>query len=114
MRSKTSLGSSCEVAQSCGVSFVNCLYLVPLIIDQNFCTTCATSNQIGPKGWKLPPSAGRVPVESDRWPVEAVPEASGRIDPPPHNLDAKREHKKKRIKAAATGRHSLCNANHAT
>ena len=47
MRSKTLLGSSREVAQGCGVSFVNCLYLVPLIIDQNFCATCATSIQTG-------------------------------------------------------------------
>ena len=44
--SKASLGSSREVAQGCGVSFVNCLYLVPLIIGQNF---CATSNQTGPE-----------------------------------------------------------------
>ena len=49
MRSKTSLGSSREVAQGCGVSFVNYLYLVPLIIDQNFYTTCATTNQTGPR-----------------------------------------------------------------
>ena len=41
MRSKASLGSSREVAQGCGVSFINCLYLVPLIIGQNFCATCA-------------------------------------------------------------------------
>ena len=34
-----------EIAQGCGVSFINCLYLVPLIIGQNFCTTCATSNK---------------------------------------------------------------------
>src|SRR6185503_11736799 len=46
VRSKTSLGSSREVAQGCGVSFINCLYLVPLIIGQNF---CATSNQTGPR-----------------------------------------------------------------
>jgi len=45
MWSKASLDSSREVAQGCGVSFVNCLYLVPLIIGQNF---CATSNQTGP------------------------------------------------------------------
>ena len=45
MRSKASLDSSREVAQGCGVSFVNYFYLVPLIIGQNF---CATSNQTGP------------------------------------------------------------------
>ena len=45
MRSKTSLSWSREVAQSCGVSFVNLLYLVPLIIDQNFCGTLATANR---------------------------------------------------------------------
>ena len=45
MRSNASLGSSREVAQGCGVSCVNCLYLVPLIIGQNF---CATSNQTEP------------------------------------------------------------------
>ena len=49
-RSKASLGSSREAAQDCRVSFVNCLYLVPLIIAQNFCATCcATSNQTGSK-----------------------------------------------------------------
>ena len=48
MRSKASLGSSREVVQGCGVSFTNCLYLVPLIISQNFCTTHATTNQTGP------------------------------------------------------------------
>ena len=47
MRSKASLGSSREVAQGCGVSFVNCLYLVPLIIDQNFCATFTATNQTG-------------------------------------------------------------------
>ena len=49
MRSKASLGSSREVVQGCGVSFINCLYLVPLIIDQNFCATHATINQTGPR-----------------------------------------------------------------
>ena len=49
MGSKASLGSSREIAQGCGVSFVNCLYLVPLIIGQNFCATCATHNQTGPE-----------------------------------------------------------------
>ena len=43
MRSKTSLDSSHEVAHGYGVNFINCLYLIPLIINQNF---CATSNQI--------------------------------------------------------------------
>ena len=50
VRLNASLGSSREVAQNCGVSFVNWLYLVPLIIGQNFYTTCATSNQTGAKG----------------------------------------------------------------
>jgi hypothetical protein len=45
VRSKVLLRSSREVAQSCGVSFVNYLYLVLLIIDQFFFITCATSNQ---------------------------------------------------------------------
>ena len=45
MRSKVSLGSSREIAQGCGVSFVNCLYLIPLIIGQNFYTTYTTANQ---------------------------------------------------------------------
>ena len=49
MRSKASLGSSREVAQGCGVSFVNYLYLVPLIIGQNFYAICATSNKTGPR-----------------------------------------------------------------
>ena len=49
VRSKASLGSSREVEHGCGVSFVNCLYLVPLIIDQKFCATCGTSNQTGPR-----------------------------------------------------------------
>jgi hypothetical protein len=48
VRSKTSLGSSREVVQRCGVSFVNYLYLVPLIIDQNFCAICAIFIQTGP------------------------------------------------------------------
>ena len=48
VRSKASLGSSREVVQDCGVSFANCLCLVPLIIGQNFCTTCAKPNQTGP------------------------------------------------------------------
>ena len=47
-RSKASLGSSREVEQGCGVSFVNCFYLVPLIIGQNFCATCASTNQTEP------------------------------------------------------------------
>ena len=34
--SNASLGSSREVVQCCGVSFANYLYLVPLIIGQNF------------------------------------------------------------------------------
>ena len=45
MRSKALLGSSREVAQDCEVSFVNYLYLVLLIISQNFYTTYTTSNQ---------------------------------------------------------------------
>ena len=49
MRLKTLLGSSREVVQGCGVSFANCLYLVPLIISQNFCATHATVNQIWPE-----------------------------------------------------------------
>ena len=47
MRSKASLDSSREVAQGCGVSFVNYLYLVSLIIGQNFCASCAKPNQTG-------------------------------------------------------------------
>ena len=53
MRSKTSLGSSREVEHDCGVSFVNYFYLVPLIIGQNFCATCANLNQTGPKNWQV-------------------------------------------------------------
>ena len=49
MRSKASLGSSREVEHDCGVSFVNCFYLVLLIIGQNFCATCASTNQTGPE-----------------------------------------------------------------
>ena len=49
MRSKASLGSSREVARGCGVSFVNYLYLVPLIIGQNFYATCTTHNQTRPE-----------------------------------------------------------------
>jgi hypothetical protein len=49
VQSKVSLGSSREVAHGCGVSFINYLYLVPLIIGQNFCATCAKPNQTGPK-----------------------------------------------------------------
>ena len=52
VRSKASLGSSREVEQDCGVSFVNYLYLVPLIIGQNFCTTSTTNNQTGPCSWE--------------------------------------------------------------
>ena len=37
MRSKASLDSSREVVQGCEVSFVNCFYLISLIIGQNFC-----------------------------------------------------------------------------
>ena len=48
MRSKASLGSSREIAQGRGVSFTNYLYLVLLIIGQNFCATHATNNQTGP------------------------------------------------------------------
>ena len=51
MRLKTSLDSSREVEQGCGVSFVNYLYLVPLIIGQNFCATCAKPNQSGHVYW---------------------------------------------------------------
>jgi len=53
VRSKTSLGSSREVVQSCGVSFTNYLYLVPLIISQHFCATCAKPNQTGPNYVRL-------------------------------------------------------------
>ena len=49
VRSKTSLGSSREVEHGCGISFVNYLYLVPLIISQSFCATCARANQTGPE-----------------------------------------------------------------
>ena len=49
MQSKTSLGSSREVVQGCGVSFANYLCLVPLIVGQNFCATHATTIQTGPK-----------------------------------------------------------------
>ena len=49
MRSKTSLDSSRKIAQDCGDSFVNCLYLITLIIGQKFCATHATSNQTEPK-----------------------------------------------------------------
>ena len=45
MLPKTSLGSSREVAQGCGVNFINWLYLIPLITSQNFCVTCATTNR---------------------------------------------------------------------
>ena len=48
VRSKASLGSSREVEHGCRVSFVNYLYLVPLIIDQNFCATYTNLNQTGP------------------------------------------------------------------
>ena len=48
-QSNASLGSSREVTQGCGVSFINCLYLVPLIISQNFCATCASINQTWPQ-----------------------------------------------------------------
>ena len=53
MRSTTLLSSSREVAYGCGVSFINWLYLVPLIIGQNFCATCANLNQTGPKNWQV-------------------------------------------------------------
>ena len=46
VRSKTSLDSSREVEYGCGISFVNYLYLVPLIIGQSFCATW--TNQTGP------------------------------------------------------------------
>ena len=61
MRSKTSIGSSREVEQDCGVSFINWLYLVPLIIDQNFYTTCTTRNQTEPSSGFFP---GTVDVAS--------------------------------------------------
>ena len=57
MRSKASLGSSREVVQDCGVSFANYLYLVPLIIGQNFCATCAIYNQTEPWFGGLPEEA---------------------------------------------------------
>ena len=62
MRSKISLGSSREVVQGCGVSFVNCLYLVPLIIGQNFCATHATVNQTGPMSLASPREDEREPA----------------------------------------------------
>ena len=46
VRSNASLGSSREVTKGCGVSFINCLYLILLIISQIFCTI---TNQTGPK-----------------------------------------------------------------
>ena len=49
VRSNASLGSSCEVEQDCGVSFVNYLYLVSLIVCQNFRAICATIIQTGPQ-----------------------------------------------------------------
>ena len=49
VQSNDSLGSSREIAQGCRVSFVNYLYLVPLIIGQNFCAICAKPNQTGPQ-----------------------------------------------------------------
>jgi len=45
VRSKVSLDSSREIAQGCRVSFINYFYLILLIISQNFCTICTTSNQ---------------------------------------------------------------------
>ena len=52
MRSKVLLGSSREITKGRGISFVNYLYLVPLIIGQNFYATCATLVQTGPQtGW---------------------------------------------------------------
>ena len=66
MRSKTSLGSSREVVQGSGVSFANCLYLVPLIIGQNFCATHATINQTGPR------AASTLVVVEDLFPDKGV------------------------------------------
>ena len=63
MRSKISLDSSREVAQGCGVSFVNYLHLVPLIISQNFCATYATSNQIEPEWRDLSESASQMRID---------------------------------------------------
>ena len=54
MRSRASLDSSREVAQGCEVSFINYFYLVSLIIGQNFCATCATTNQTEPRSCRLP------------------------------------------------------------
>ena len=49
MRSKASLDSSREVAQGCRVSFVNWLYLIPIIIGQNLWYFLAHTNQTGPE-----------------------------------------------------------------
>ena len=70
MRLKTSLGSSREVVQGCGVSFANRLYLVPIIIGQKF---CATSKQ-GPEEEAVK-SNGHVQVNllflfRDKWSTE--------------------------------------------
>ena len=48
-RSNVSLDSSRKVAQYYGVSFINYLYLLSLIICQNFYATCATPNLTGPR-----------------------------------------------------------------
>ena len=45
VRWKVSLDSSRKVAQGCEVSFINFLYLIPLIISQNLCYLCYTSNR---------------------------------------------------------------------
>ena len=47
VRWKVSLDSSRKVAQGCEVSFVNCIYLIPLIMSQNLCYLCYTSNRTG-------------------------------------------------------------------
>ena len=66
VQSKASLSSSRRVVQSCGVSFANWLYLVPLIISQNFCATHATINQTGPGLPALPKFRAQQPFADRR------------------------------------------------
>jgi hypothetical protein len=70
VRSKDSLGSSRKVAQGCGVSFVNCIYLVTLIISQNFCALVLQTTKQG-----LDRAAGdrraAAPPTPRRWPRSA-------------------------------------------
>ena len=78
VQSKASLGSSREVEHGCGISFVNYLYLVPLIIGQSFCATCARANQIGPWPQLLLESPGPPWPRSCRAHLAPVPSCSGR------------------------------------